>query len=316
MAVPPYYNDIANETYILRARDADGLYTDAPLMVNIDSENLVQVSHMFSMTIRTDLALFTRDLSHIVWWVGNLTSYFNNADIMVLNITGPSVTIAWTNSSIISPYTCPTDTINSLYQSMTTGDRTLSQSLPQYLVSSLTLELVGICKDFTTSTSTTAATTTTPQTVTSTAMVTNQTSAATVTTSEIGVGGPVVTESSKRVVEIVVPLAIILLLVIIIIIVIVVVRRRKRYKGKSHFDGEGNMFAPGSPVMIEDDADDDIDAPFNELYDEEGFINDTYFPVPSPKVARDPPPRYIIPPPFPPVRAQPLAGGATEMGPL
>ena len=310
IAVHPYYNQSPNETYLLRATDSDDLYADAVLMVTINNDNLLKVSHLFTMSITTDFTLFSLEQQHIVWWVGNITKYFNSAtdELAVINVTGPMVNIAWTNTTIISPYTCPYDAINSLFESMSSRDPSLTESLPQFLITSLSLELVGICEGFIVTTSTKSTSTASPAPETTTP--TNQTS---ISITEMGSTRLSVTASIVAVEVIIVPLVILLLIIIIIIILIVCMRKRNKYKGKSHFDAE---YRPRSPIIdMNDESGEGEPAGGEELYRSDEFINETFFLGPSPQLRRDPPPRYVVPPPFPAKDTQEF-DPTNEIGPL
>ena len=179
VAVSPYYNSSLSSpiTYQLTAYDSAGLSVSTALSVTVHADNLVQVSHTFSMTIRTDYRLFTYRLSHLVYWIGNLTDYFSTTrqSITVLGLLDSSVTVEWTNNTINSvdpPYTCPLDLIYNNYQQLESGG--LKASLNQYLIESVTLSLQGVCEGFTLPTTTLPTTpkettTTVARTTTSTA---------------------------------------------------------------------------------------------------------------------------------------------------
>ena len=295
IATYPYYNGATNHTYAIRAKDTEGLYADASLNVAVEFESFLAVSHRFTMRILTDLNLFTRQLDHLVWFVGNVTSYYHSpmSSITLLNVTGPRLTIIFTNNTIVSPYTCPYDDIYSLFQSMTSVEPTLVESLTQYFITALELELVGICEGFTTTSSTVPTSSSSLTSFTVTQNITSPTIAATRpegSTEPLGRG---------RVAAIVIPIIVLLLLLLVILVVIMVIRRRKRFQGRSKLD-RSDPFTLRTPVMIEDEDEEAAEVPYNELYAAEGiYINDSFYPEASPDLNRAPPPRYVIPPPFP-----------------
>lgn len=304
IAVNPHHSSVNNQSYLLRASDKDGLYSDAPLAVTVNSDNLLSVSHTFLMTITTDLTLFTRDSRHIVWWTRNVTEYFKSqaTDITVLNITGPLVTISWTNTSIIAAtaYTCPIPEIRSVYQAMVGEDSLFKQSLPQYLISSISLRLGGICTGFDTTTPTT---TTTIDSTTTTLSLTTTSDKATTLPVRVTITPAASVDLAA---SITIPVVIFLLILLVIVIAIIVIRRRKKYKGKSHFDGEFSGYPPQTPVLADEEAVVmEYHSPLNELYEDEGIgiVNDTFLPPPTTDVRKRPPPKYTMPPPFPAIGA-------------
>ena len=208
---------------------------------------------MFVMTIVTDLTLFTREAQHIDWWIGNVTQYFNSAksDITLVDITGEFLTIRWSNNTIKSPYTCPIEDIRSLYQRL---ENNFVSSLPQYLIQSINLELVGICAGFpvfpTTTQkpidpTTTQQLTTTTQKVTSTSLTTSPEPQGTTQGSRgVRTRDPLLAQ------KIAIPLVILLILLIVVIIAVVVLRSRQKYRGKSRLDGgEDQLYRPRAPVL-------------------------------------------------------------------
>ena len=264
------------------------------------------------MTIITDLTLFTREAQHIDWWIGNVTSYFNSAksDITLVNITGEFLTIRWSDNTITSPYTCPIDEIRAAYQRL---DRRFILSLSQYLIQSISLELVGICTGFLVSPTTTQPPiepTTTQDVLTTTEVVTTST----LTTRPEPVGTTLeqngrTTRDPLLAQKIAIPLVILIIVLVVVIILVAVVRSRQKYRGKSRLDGgEDRLYRPRAPVLgpsgqPDEDEDDDPDSPFNDLYADEGITNDTFFPGPSPEPGSrgkaPPPPKYMTPPPYP-----------------
>lgn len=158
LAVPPFYTresgDRVNLT--LRATDSTGQTVSSVLTIVISSDDLFKISHVFEMTIRTDFVLFTSGIEHVLWWAGNITEFFNNSidSIRVLevhNASKTSVIVKWTNNTInniIPPYTCPlADILHVLNQ---TRSELFQSDLSQFIIQDVTLELRGVCHDFTT----------------------------------------------------------------------------------------------------------------------------------------------------------------------
>lgn len=116
------------------------------------------MSHTFSMSIRTDYRLFTHELNHTLWWIDNMTSYFNQStdDITLLSVTDGSVVLTWSSSPINKinpPYTCPIDLITNAYNEF--GQQQFRAAFPQYLIQSVDVKLTGICEGFSVLTTTT-----------------------------------------------------------------------------------------------------------------------------------------------------------------
>ena len=214
LATQPFYNttsSTANHTFLLQASDSNSLSVNTPISIIVSTDHLIRVSHLYRMQIRTDYTLFSREIDHTLWWAGNLTQYFNQTAeaVTVLSIERsellPGIVITWSNNSINNinpPYTCPLAQIHDLFTLLRGED--LRASLNQYLISSVTLSLQGICEGFTTSTttqststSTTVSTTkvTTP-TTTSTSTTTTPTSSTSTSTTTTSTTTPTTSELS------------------------------------------------------------------------------------------------------------------------
>ena len=188
MAVAPYYNSSITNQYLLMAADSHMNMVSTPLAIRVSTSALLKVSQSFTMNILTDYQLFTIDLSHAIWWTGNVSTYFNVAreDITVLSIADglhPGLMITWSNNSINNvnpPYTCPISLIYSNFNRL--KERAFTAALNQFTISSLTLELRGICEGISTSTTTQSTSTSTPVTTLST-FNTTTTTTSTITTS-------------------------------------------------------------------------------------------------------------------------------------
>ena len=185
MAVRPFYPQLSgNISLLLEATDIDGNTVQAPFTVSINSDEMIKVSHVLVMNIRTDYKLFTYNFDHIIWWTGNVTAYFNESKdtIRVLSVRfgdQPSVLISWTNNTInnvIPPYTCPFGLILGLLHEL--RNDSFRSTLSQYLITSVELTVQGVCEGFTTSTTTSTTVTreiTTPSTTTTTLLPTTTT---------------------------------------------------------------------------------------------------------------------------------------------
>ena len=185
MAVQPYWDGTTTTNYTVRATDSTGLSVTAPLSVTVSSSRLLRVSHSLRMTVITDYELFSSEISHALWWLGNVSAYFTQSPdhVTMLGVEPHEtrgVVITWSNNTINSidpPYTCPLALIYELFEVVDgTGFRA---SLSQYLISSVTLSLQGICEGFTTSTTTQSTST---STTISTTRVTTPTTTSTSTT--------------------------------------------------------------------------------------------------------------------------------------
>ena len=179
----PYYNLDTQYSYILTAEDSQGLTTSTTVDTVVERDGLIRVSHRFHMTIRTDFAIFLYDMDHTVWWMGNVTSYFNDSrqSIAMLSVDNGTVEMTWTNNSINNadpPYICPIAEIHEVLEEVRSDS--MRAYLSQYLIGSVTVSLRGICDGFTTSTDSSPVTpattlsTTTSSTVTPTTAVTSK----------------------------------------------------------------------------------------------------------------------------------------------
>jgi len=287
VALSPFYDPTLGFGYTLRATDSDGLTADASL--NLMVLNVTRLSHQFSMTIVTDFTLFTADIHHIIWWMGNLTSYYRSTitDITMTGIKRGSVIISWSNTSITSPYTCPHNEILQVYGQL--KNNALDTSVPQYYIQARSISYEGICADYVQlTTTTTTVTSNTTTTVTSTAASTSQAVPGTTLSSTA-------TDPNKLAQYIAIPLCVLLLLAIIAAVLFIVWRRRTKYHGQFRFD-EGDIYKPREPVIFDnDDHDgDSMDGPYNELYADEQMRGDDFY-IPH---KTQPPPAYAIPPSY------------------
>jgi len=296
----PYFDGAStNQNYYIRASDNEGNHINASLNVIIDTENLVSVSHVFLMTITTDLYLFTRDSSHIVWWAGNVTKFFNSdiSDITILNVTAPLVTVMWSNNSIQSAYTCPIASIRDLYQTVSSDQ--FIQSLPQFFITSISLKLVGICSEFSVEPTVETTTTTTPLTNSTTTTLPAPT---TVTTTVVVTKLPQRTPDPFLAQKIAIPAGIIFVILLVIVILLAVLRNRRKYRGRSRFDADGPLYAPRSPKLMPEETDttDDTNGQFNDLFESEVIDSPNQeFPNVERPASKAAPPVYTLPPPFP-----------------
>lgn len=140
------------------------------------------------MKIITDYRLFTSELNHALWWLGNFTEYTNSSmkAVTVTGFTEGSVVVSWSNNSINSinpPYRCPGPQIYRLFTAMQSG--ALLTSLSQYHIDSVDLRLKGICSEYTTSTTTVRTSMRTTTTSTETTRTTTPTTTTPTTTSEL-----------------------------------------------------------------------------------------------------------------------------------
>ena len=191
LALVPYWNEVEESTYRIVATDRHGHSATASLSVMVATSNLLRVSHTYDMQIVTDYLLFTSELNHAIWWVGNVTQYFRSgmSSITVTRLEQGSVVIGWSNNSInsIEPlYKCPGPEIYEQYDIVSDGG--LSTSLSQYVIRSIDLRLEGVCSEYTTSTSTSTtstSTTTTTTPITTAASTTSTTTSTTTSESNI-----------------------------------------------------------------------------------------------------------------------------------
>ena len=171
IAVFPYYTGVTSSVYTVTATDSAGLTASTQLSVTVNTVNLLRVSHELSMRIATDYQFFVSDIRHALWWAGNVTRVLavTTEQITLLGVREGSVIVQWSNNSINSinpPYTCPARVIFQYYDSVRAS---VTVALPQYQINSISLHLVGICRDYTTTTtSTTSSTTPTTTQITTT----------------------------------------------------------------------------------------------------------------------------------------------------
>lgn len=299
---PFYDSNVNNETYLIRATDKDGFFTNTPLMVVVNVKTLALESHEFSLSIVTDYSLFTRSVLDAIWLTGNLSTALGSAstNITILRLTQGSVIIHWYNRTIVGPYTCPVEAIRENFNFLN-SDLFKSRLSSLYLVSYAQYQLAGICKGFTLSTTTTS-TSTIPTTQTLDTNATNSTISGIITTtpttpSKQGTTLDLInqTTSLELVRNITIPLGVLILLLIILLVALILWRKQRKYKGKSRFDDEGNMFRAKNPVLFDDEPEVELDdRMFNDLYADEGIQNPSYQPAtPEKKVA---PPPYKLPP--------------------
>lgn len=187
LAVSPYWRNNTEANYNVVATDRQGNIANTALAVRVTVSNLLRVSHTYSMRIVTDYQLFTSELSHALWWVGNVTQYFRT-DMSAITVPGVkegSVIIGWSNNSINSispPYKCPGPEIYQQFARISDG--ALTNSLSQYAISSVELRLQGICSEYTTPTTTTTTTTTSTTTTPLTSTNSSTSTTTPTTTSE------------------------------------------------------------------------------------------------------------------------------------
>ena len=189
MAVAPYFNGPVSNKYMLVAVDSDLNMVATSLTLRVTTSALLKVSHAFTMNILTDYQLFVSELSHAIWWTGNVSAYFSVSldDVTVLSITEgsePGLMITWSNNSINNvnpPYSCPIALIYSNFDRL--RGQAFTAALNQFTIRSLTLRLQGICEGISTSTTTQSTSTTTPITTSTTPTTTSSTTTPTTTTS-------------------------------------------------------------------------------------------------------------------------------------
>lgn len=184
LAVEPFWQgEISIDLYI-RAYDDSLNFADADFSVAVSLTNQIRVSHSLQLTIATNYGLFVSELTHIVWWVGNVTHYFGDPknSINVATVEEGSVIIKWSNNSINNvdpPYSCPAELI---YNQLGMIQRQeFASTLSQYDIVSVDLGLQGICSEYVSPTTSTTTPTTTP--LTTTRSTTTSTTPTTVSTS-------------------------------------------------------------------------------------------------------------------------------------
>jgi len=181
LAVEPFWQGQGSTSFFILAADVDENSVATELVIKVASTNTLRVSHTFNMKILTDYTLFTSELEHTIWWLGNVTRYFNSdlSSVTLISLSEGSVIVSWSNNSINQidpPYICPGSQIYQQYRIVNGGG--LVNSLPQYLILSIDLKLQGICSDYTTTTevpTTTSTISTTSSPTTSTVPTTTTT---------------------------------------------------------------------------------------------------------------------------------------------